>query len=329
LSDPTVVDVHVHVFAQADDPLRDGYDIWEYGERADVEFGERAGTIDDLLESLTDAPCAHCVVLGMFVPDEEMAAGRRARPAPLEPGEVDTWEDEFRRSLPERLRDYNEWILATAGQSPHLTPLIAADPAVLGGRPGAEHLRMAAEKGARGIKVHPVMQRFFPDDPRLTETYALCEELELTVLSHSGTSRSAPQYADPFAFSAVMEAHPRLHLLLAHLGGSSWHQIREFAAAYPSVSFDLCEIIAWTGAPGAPTADELGRLIRDIGADRVLFGTDFPWYELDHTVDQLMELPHLSDEERRGILGENAIRRMGLVLGESVTPAVDDTAPRW
>lgn len=59
---------------------------------------------------------------------------------------------------------------------------------------------------------------------------------------------------------------------------------------------------------------ELGRLIRDIGSDRVLFGNDFPWYELDGTVDQLMALPHLSDEERRGILGENAIRRIELTV---------------
>jgi hypothetical protein len=69
LSDPTVVDVHVHVFTDPEDPLRDGYDIWEYGERADVEFGERRGTVDDLLDSLDGTPCSHCVVLGMFVPD--------------------------------------------------------------------------------------------------------------------------------------------------------------------------------------------------------------------------------------------------------------------
>ncbi len=142
-------------------------------------------------------------------------------------------------------------------------------------------------------------------------------ELGLTVLSHSGQARGSSPAADPFAFAPVMERHPDLHLLLAHLGGASWRQVIPFAAAYPAVSFDLCEIIAWTGAPGAPSADELGRLIRDIGSDRVLFGTDFPWYELERTVDQLMALPHLSDEERRGILGENAIRRMGLTVAGS------------
>jgi predicted TIM-barrel fold metal-dependent hydrolase len=312
LSDPTVVDVHVHVFADADDPMRDGYDIWEYGELPGVEAGEQRGTVDDLLAALVDEPCAHCVVLGMFVPEAELAAEQT-------PDGTGAGEMELRRSLPDRLRAYNEWILETAGRSPHLTPLIAADPSVLGGKAGAGHLRQAAAQGAKGIKIHPVLQGFFPGDPRMDEIYTLCEELELTVLSHSGTTRTAPQLADPFAFSVVMEAHPRLHLLLAHLGGASWHQVREFAAAFPNVSFDLCEIIAWTGAPGAPTADELGRLIHDIGADRVLFGTDFPWYDLDRTVDQLMDLPHLSDEERRGILGENAIRRMGLQLGETAS----------
>jgi uncharacterized protein len=314
LSDPTVVDVHVHVFEDPNDPMRDGYDIWEYGELPGVTVGERRGTVDDLLDALVSEPCAHCVVLGMFVPQVEVAAARGSFSADDDP---EVQEAALQRSLPDRLRSYNEWILETAGRSPHLTPLVAADPSVLGGKAGAEHLRWASEAGAKGIKIHPVVQEFMPGEPGMDDIYTLCEELDLTVLSHSGSARTAPQFADPFAFSAVLEAHPRLHLLLAHLGGASWHQVRDFAAAFPTVSFDLCEIIAWTGAPGAPTADELGLLIHDIGADRVLFGTDFPWYDLDRTVDQLMELPHLSDEERRGILGENAVRRMGLELGEA------------
>jgi predicted TIM-barrel fold metal-dependent hydrolase len=290
VSDPTVVDVHVHLFEHEDDPMRDGYEIWEYGELEDVSFGTRRGTVDDLFDMVGTTPRAHCVVIGMFAPDEN-------------------GQDEG-----ERLRFYNEWVLATAGQSPHFSPLVAADPTALGGAAGATMLRSAAERGARGIKVHPIVQQFQPDDPRMTATYETCEDMGLTVLAHSGTNHGAAQWSDPFAFAPVMEAHPRLHLLLAHLGGASWHQVAEFAAAYPTVSFDLCEIIAWTGAPGAPTADELGRLIRQVGPERVLFGTDFPWYELDATIDQLMSLPHLSDEERRGILGENAVRRMGLTL---------------
>jgi predicted TIM-barrel fold metal-dependent hydrolase len=291
MSDPRVVDVHVHLFERADDPMRDGYDIWEYGDHDSVAFGTRRGTVDDLTAALGGAPTAHCVIVGMFAPEPG--------PSSAEPQD--------------RLRSYNDWVLATAAASPDLTPLVAADPIVLGGSAGARHLRECVERGARGIKIHPLVQGFSPDDPGLGPIYETCVELGLTVLSHSGRSRTDTQ-ADPFAFGTVMERHPDLHLLLAHLGGASWRQVAPFAAAYPAVSFDLCEIISWTGAPNAPSADELGRLIRDIGSERVLFGTDFPWYELDRTVDQLMALPHLSDEERRGILGENAIRRMGLTV---------------
>jgi hypothetical protein len=290
MSDPCVVDVHVHLFERPDDPLRDGYDIWEYGEYDGVAFGTRRGTLEDLEAALEPGPVAHCVVLGMF------------EPHPSEPGEAD------------RLRAYNDWVLASTAGSPQLTSLAAADPTALGGRAGADHLRDCAARGAKGIKIHPVLQRCAPDDPRLDPTYDVCVELGLTVLAHCGATRGHGPASDPFAFGAVMEAHPGLHLVLAHLGGATWRQVAPFAAAHPAVSFDLCEIIAWIGAPEAPSADALGRLIRQVGAERVLFGTDFPWYELDHTVDQLMTLPHLSDEERRGILGENAIRRMGLEL---------------
>jgi uncharacterized protein len=292
VSDPRVVDVHVHLFAQAGDPMRDDYEIWEYGDLDGVDFGTRSGTLEDLAASLGEPPVAHCVIVGMFAP----GSGTAALPAA------------------ERLRSYNDWVLQAADASPHLTALVAADPFALGGAAGAAHLRECADRGARGIKIHPIVQGFAPTDPRLDAIFETCVELDLTVLSHSGQARGRSPTADPFAFAPVMERHPHLHLLLAHLGGASWRQVSPFAAAYPNVSFDLCEIIAWTGAPGAPSADELGRLIRSIGSERVLFGTDFPWYELDRTVDQLMALPHLSDEERRGILGENAIRRMGLTV---------------
>ena len=43
-----------------------------------------------------------------------------------------------------------------------------------------------------------------------------------------------------------------------------------------------------------------------------MFGTDFPWYQVDRTIDQVMALPHLAQEERQGILGTNAVTHLGL-----------------
>src|ERR1700722_2709335 len=144
MSDPRVVDVHVHLFEQADDPMRDGYEIWEYGDQDGVEFGTRRGTVGDLAAALGEPPVANCVVVGMFAPE----AGGRSTPDP------------------DRLRSYNEWVLGLAAASPHLTALVAVDPFALGGEEGAQHLRECAERGARGIKIHPIVQNFAPTDPR-------------------------------------------------------------------------------------------------------------------------------------------------------------------
>jgi predicted TIM-barrel fold metal-dependent hydrolase len=43
-----------------------------------------------------------------------------------------------------------------------------------------------------------------------------------------------------------------------------------------------------------------------------MLGTDFPWYDLGHTAEQVMELPLLSEEQKIGILGANAARILHL-----------------
>jgi len=53
-------------------------------------------------------------------------------------------------------------------------------------------------------------------------------------------------------------------------------------------------------------------MIREIGPERVMLGTDFPWYDLDRTVELVMDLPVLSTEEKEQILGANAIGRLDL-----------------
>jgi len=194
-----------------------------------------------------------------------------------------------------------------------LTVFVAADPTVLGGDPGAAHLREMVERhGAKGIKIHPVVQRFIPDDPRMHPIYQACVDLGIPVLSHAGSARDGAAYAEPRAFANVVRSFPELRLVLAHLGGGAWRQTAAFADAFPQVSFDLCEIIAWTGAPNAPTSSELAQLILDIGPQRVLLGTDFPWYDLADTANRVMDLPLLSDEQKIGILGANAARILRL-----------------
>ncbi len=303
-----VVDSHVHVLPPdpaGAEPARDPYEIWEYGDKAGVDVLDVAGTLEEVTAAMRAARCDHFVVVNMFVASNElrrMAGG--AGPAPT----LDTHGEQLR----ERLREFNRWAVGTAAQRPDMTAFVAADPGVLGGQAGAEHLSQCLDAGARGIKVHPIAQAFMPDDPRMTEVYRTCESRHAAVVAHAGASRGGAQWAEPRAFAPVLADHPGLTVVLAHLGGAHWRQAVELAASFPTLSFDLCEIIAWTGAPGAPDHAALGRMIKEIGPERVLFGTDFPWYDVEATIDQVMELPYLADEEKEAILGANAVRVLGL-----------------
>ena len=60
--------------------------------------------------------------------------------------------------------------------------------------------------------------------------------------------------------------------------GATWEQAFDIASAFPNAYFDSSELIEWTGAPNAPTDEQLAQLIRDIGPGRVMMGSDYPWY---------------------------------------------------
>ena len=47
-----------------------------------------------------------------------------------------------------------------------------------------------------------------------------------------------------------------------------------------------------------------------------MMGSDFPWYDFDHTVDRIMDLPLLSREEKEGIMGANAVNILGMAVAD-------------
>ena len=53
-------------------------------------------------------------------------------------------------------------------------------------------------------------------------------------------------------------------------------------------------------------------MIIDIGPERVMMGSDFPWYDLDHSIERVFSLPLLSQEQKKRIIGANAVDILGL-----------------
>ena len=89
-----------------------------------------------------------------------------------------------------------------------------------------------AALGLRGVKFHPSLQAFAPDDPAYWPVFAACQEHGLLALFHTGTSGIGARqpggqgirldYAHPLKLDPVAAAHPELTVVAAHFGWP-WH----------------------------------------------------------------------------------------------------------
>ncbi len=305
------VDSHVHLYPTVEDGLadKDAYEIWEYGERAAaVHFSDRVGTHDDVVDAMAEADIAKAVVVNLFMGELERGTALARLPEALGAGDREKAVAEIDAGLVDRMKAFNVWCCDVAAGDERVVPFVAADVTVLSGEAGAAHVRdMVANHGARGVKLHGAVQGFSMADERLWPIYAACVELDVAVIGHSGPDKNGSGFAEPRAFGRMLKEFPDLRVVLAHMGGATWSQALEIAETYPNAYFDCCEIIEWTGGSNAPSEDQLARLIKDIGPHRVMMGSDYPWYDLDHTVERVMELPLLSVEEKEGIIGANAV----------------------
>ena len=100
----------------------------------------------------------------------------------------------------------------------------------------------------------------------------------------------------------VLEAFPSLTVVGAHLGGwSVWEDAERLLPHYPNFHVD-CSSSMYALSP-----QKTLEIIRAYGADRVLFGTDYPMWSVEKELERFDAL-NLTQEERELILHSNAER---------------------
>jgi predicted TIM-barrel fold metal-dependent hydrolase len=165
-----------------------------------------------------------------------------------------------------------------------------------------ERLRSFAKRGVHGVKVHPEMQRLFPDDEGAMEIYSECEHLGLPVIFHAGRSGIEPEFMRKYALMRRYErgiaAFPRVQFLLGHAGARDVDDAVELARKYPNV---------WLEITGQGVS-QLQRIMNDTGTDRLLFGSDWPFYPLAATLAKVLLVTETRPTVRAGIVRHNAER---------------------
>jgi len=160
----------------------------------------------------------------------------------------------------------------------------------------------ALKMGLKGVKIHSDMQKVALDDPRLFVLYDLIQG-RAPLLAHAGDNRF--DYSNPARLLRVLDAFPKLTVVGAHFGG--WSVWQEALEAFRSREiFVDCSSSFYALSPAEARA-----LIRGYGAERVLFGSDYPMWDPGEELKHLEQLG-LSACEMDCILYENAERILGL-----------------
>ena len=239
-----------------------------------------------------------------------------------------------RRSLDELAQDYQEldmlavllaWDAETATGRPRVPNELVAeacrdhpeafvgfgsvDP--LKGKTAVDELERIEQLGLKGVKLHPSLQAFAPDDERYWPLYEKCEEIGLVLLFHTGTSgigagRPGGQgirldYARPIRLDAVAASFPDLQIIAAHFG-YPWH-LELMAMALHKTNIHI-DISGWAPRyiPTEVMRDMKGRL-----QDQFLFGSDYPFIQPKRCMEELSGLG-LPEEVLQKVLLENGKR---------------------
>jgi len=170
-----------------------------------------------------------------------------------------------------------------------------------------EKLRTQAARGARVIKLHPAAQRFYPDSPKLHAIYEECRRLGIVVFFHGGRAGIEPKSTHRFTlirhYEDAVGQHPNVRFILGHAGA------RDVADAIP---FTNRHKNVWLDIHGQGIT-VLRELIDRVGFNRLIFGSDWPFYHIGVSLAKVLIVTEGRPEERLAIFNQNA----RMMLGES------------
>jgi len=147
------------------------------------------------------------------------------------------------------------------------------------------HLKAIADAGIPGIKLHPYYQGFRLDDPAVFPFFAAVRDLGLFVIAHCGYDHGfldVPMCCGPVEIAALLAAVPGLgpRFVAAHLGGREGNP--------PGATDMLLEtgcLIDTACLEILQDDPDAIRVMETWPADRIVFGTDYPWNRQRRLVD--------------------------------------------
>ena len=175
-----------------------------------------------------------------------------------------------------------------------------------------DNLKYLKENGIVGVKLHPLFQELALDDPRVHDILAALSEEGMPVMTHvgAGEDEAANGRGTPAKLRHLADSLPNLNLIACHYGG--YHRLDE--AEHHVVGSSVTLETSWPPTIADLDPERIVNLIRTHGADRVVFGSDWPMADPGAEIVAIRNLG-LTQEEEEGILGGNLARLLGISTG--------------
>jgi uncharacterized protein len=158
--------------------------------------------------------------------------------------------------------------------------------------------RTIGDWGFRGIKLHPQVDRYPANHRELVHPIVeLAMRHDVPIWFHTG---HAPN-ATPTLIGNLARDFPTAKLIIGHMGSGMFYDTMCVARRYPNVYVD----VSLQGGHSFATA------CREVGADRLLFGSDAP-YASPGIIKRMIEGSPLSAHAKAQILGDNIAGLLGL-----------------
>ena len=176
----------------------------------------------------------------------------------------------------------------------------------------ASYVASRIEAGTELFKIHVQVGAFHVTDPLLDEAWGLVEDAGVPVVLHAGSGPVATEHTGPGPVAELLRRHPRLPLVIAHLGAPEYTAFLALAEDHAEVRLDTTMAFTDFFEEMAAFPRELLPRLAALG-DRVLLGSDFPNipYPYAHQLESLERLG-LGPEWLRRVCWANAAELFGV-----------------
>lgn len=157
-----------------------------------------------------------------------------------------------------------------------------------------EYLRKALDRyNFKGIKIQPLVQKFFLSHEKLNEVYELLIDRGKFLTVHIGTAPYRNKYVGYKKFIELIEAYPNMKIIVPHMGAFEYKKFIGLLDKYVNLYLDTTMIFIPNNIfperkSKQPTDEELVSY-----QEKILFGSDFP------------NIPYVYEKATEGLLAKN------------------------